>query len=54
VAAGFVPGDQFRLLIRFVIEEQSEEKDLIIGAGLRHPNAKHAFRGATAFGEFAG
>ncbi len=54
MAAGFVPRHYFRLLIRFVVEEQSEEKDLIIRSGLRHPNAKNAFRRATAFGELAG
>ena len=54
VGAGFVPRYQFRLLIRFVVEKQTKEKDFIIGAGWRHSNAENAFRSGTAFGEFAG
>src|SRR5437763_16426512 len=52
VRARFVPRDQFRLLIRFIVEEQSKKKNLIFRTGLRHANAKHDYGRRTAFDRY--
>src|ERR1700692_3428270 len=38
VCGRFIPRDQFRLLIGFIVKEQSEKENLIIGAWLRYAN----------------
>jgi hypothetical protein len=49
VCARFIPRDQFRLLIGFIVKEQAEKENLIIGTWLRYANAKDALRRATGF-----
>jgi len=42
VCARFIPCDQFRLLVWFIVEEQTEKENLVIRPWLRNANPKDA------------